>query len=129
MDKIGDWLYIVFIIIAGISGLISSGKKKKTPTEVLGQPNYDQPKRQPANNNPWDTVRKEPPPLSKNKKKRKQETSPFLAGETSSFAATYMVETINQLDPEPEYTPEITIENPDDLRKAIIYSEILNRKY
>lgn len=129
MDKIGDWLYIVFIIIAGISGLISSGKKKKTPTEVLGQPDYDQPKRQSTSKNTWNTAEKEPIPVSKNKKKKKPEVSPFLAGEMSSSAVKDTALTINQSDSEMEYIPEITINNTDDLRKAIIYSEILNKKY
>ena len=35
MDNLGDWLYIVFLIIAAVSGLLGSGKKKKRPSEVL----------------------------------------------------------------------------------------------
>ena len=41
MDNAGDWLYIVFLIIAGISSLFGSKNKKKRPTQVLGQPEYD----------------------------------------------------------------------------------------
>ena len=29
MDNVGDWLYIVFLIIAAVSGLFSSKDKKK----------------------------------------------------------------------------------------------------
>ena len=29
MDNIGDWLYIIFLIIAAISGMRSSDKNKK----------------------------------------------------------------------------------------------------
>ena len=38
MDNVGDWLYIVFLIIAAVSGLFSSKeKKKKRSTDILGQ--------------------------------------------------------------------------------------------
>ena len=41
MDNVGDWIYIVFLIVAAISGLFSSKNKKKRPTQVLGQPGHD----------------------------------------------------------------------------------------
>ena len=51
MDNVGDWLYIVFLIIAAVSGLFSSKdkKKKKSRPDILGQPDReivpnDQPK-------------------------------------------------------------------------------------
>ena len=37
MDNAGDWLYIVFLIIAGISSLFGSKNKKKRPKQILGQ--------------------------------------------------------------------------------------------
>ncbi len=51
MDNAGDWLYIVFLIIAGISSLFGSKNKKKRPKQILGQPDreialsFPQPKR------------------------------------------------------------------------------------
>ena len=37
MDNVGDWLYIVFLIIAAVSGLFSSkDKKKKSRPDILG---------------------------------------------------------------------------------------------
>ena len=39
MDNVGDWLYIVFLIIAAVSSLFSSkDKKKKSRPDILGQP-------------------------------------------------------------------------------------------
>lgn len=39
MDNVGDWLYIVFLIIAAVSGLFSSkDKKKKSRPDILGNP-------------------------------------------------------------------------------------------
>ena len=38
MDNVGDWLYIVFLIIAAVSGLFSSkDKKKKSRPDISGQ--------------------------------------------------------------------------------------------
>ncbi len=37
-ENIGDWLYILFLAIAGISSMFSSKKKKKQPKQILGQP-------------------------------------------------------------------------------------------
>ena len=42
MDNAGDWLYIVFLIIAAVSGLFSSkDKKKKSRPDILGQPDRE----------------------------------------------------------------------------------------
>ena len=41
MDNAGDWLYIVFLAIAGISSLFSSKNKKKRPKQILGQPDKE----------------------------------------------------------------------------------------
>ena len=34
MDNVGDWLYIVFLIIAAVSGLFSSKDKKKKSRQI-----------------------------------------------------------------------------------------------
>ena len=34
MDNAGDWLYIVFLIIAGISSLFGSKNKKMSETDI-----------------------------------------------------------------------------------------------
>ena len=36
MDNVGDWLYIVFLIIAAVSGLFSSKDKKKKSRPDIG---------------------------------------------------------------------------------------------
>lgn len=40
-ENIGDWLYILFLAIAGISSMFSSKKKKKQPKQILGQPDRE----------------------------------------------------------------------------------------
>ena len=40
-ENIGDWLYFIFLITAGISSLFSSKNKKKRPKSVSTQPNEE----------------------------------------------------------------------------------------
>ena len=130
MDNIGDWLYIVFLAIAGISGLFSSKekKKKKGRPEILGQPDKEivsdeQP--QPAEDKGFWEIGEEikqapaqPTPEPEEKPRPIQEDKPRKAPPTVPPMK------------EPERpTPEITLQDTDELRKAVIYAEILNRKY
>lgn len=41
MDNAGDWLYIVFLVVAAISGLFNSKNKKKNRPDILGQPDKE----------------------------------------------------------------------------------------
>lgn len=110
MDNVGDWLYIVFLIIAGISSLFSSKSKKKSPQQVLRQPVSI--------------------PTQKQRKKRKTEPAAFLTAEqmtdrpmpAESHLAIFPTEEENPL-------ADIEFDNAAELRKAVIYTEILNRKY
>lgn len=133
MDNIGDWLYIVFIVIAGVSGLITSGKKKKHPSEVLGHPEGtpSTQKKSTQGKGIWDIFEEVEPIKQKNQKQEKTATKkPFLAGESTQRSASVPSQTFSETRvTEVEHQLEITINNADDLKKAIIYSEILNRKY
>ena len=93
MDNAGDWLYIVFLIIAGISSLFGSKNKKKRPKQILGQPDREIVTNE--DNVPdkgfWEILEemqnpkpaKQPVPTPKRKKKQQQVAapSPFLAAE------------------------------------------------
>ena len=87
MDNAGDWLYIVFLIIAGISSLFGSKNKKKRPKQILGQPDREI-KQSPAGDRLVVPSTEEEIPLT-----------------------------------------DIEFDNAAELRKAVIYTEILNRKY
>ncbi|RHJ90144.1 hypothetical protein [Parabacteroides bouchesdurhonensis] len=152
MDNLNDWLYIVFLIIAGVSGLLGSGKKKKQSKQILGQPGNSTP----SNNKPatdkgfWDILQevqeekpKQPRVVIKQKEQKKEKTytqqtrvstptssSPFLSGEKVSTSVTKnpISERILAEEEESGFMPE-TFNEMAELRKAIIYTEILNRKY
>ena len=139
MDNVGDWIYIVFLIVAAISGLFSS-KTKRTPTQVLGQPGHDSYPEENTSSGKrfWEILEEattpqklEAPtaPIHKRKKDTCLKTI-FIhrAGNPkvkSQFIPTY------ELPAEEEHSmlEDIEFNNAEELRKAVIYSEILNRKY
>lgn len=135
MDNIGDWLYVVFIIIAAISSILSSGKKKKHSKEILGQPGRTFSPPQPANRPaPANEVINKPHPRNPEKKKARKTPPPpppmFLQGDRIPQTSLQERETgtiYNEA--EPEHPSGFSLRNPDDLKKAVIYTEILNRKY
>ena len=142
MDNAGDWLYIVFLIIAGISSLFGSNNKKKRPKQILGQPDREIVTNE--DNVPdkgfWEILEemqnpkpaKQPVPTPKRKKKQQQvaDPSPFLAAEKvtdkQSPAGNRLV--VPSTEEEIPLT-DIEFYNAAELRKAVIYTEILNRKY
>ena len=130
MDNAGDWLYIVFLAIAGISSLFSSKNKKKRPKQILGQPDKEivtSEKEVPAKGF-WEILEEmqKPEPI----KQPAAAPKPFLAGEKM---ADRQSSARNRLatPPAEEESPltEIEFDNAAELRKAVIYTEILNRKY
>ncbi|MDR1937666.1 MAG: hypothetical protein LBQ73_04090 [Tannerellaceae bacterium] len=134
MDNLGDWLYIVLLVIAGISGLLGAGKKKKQPTEELDEPgNVSDPDYWPQ-----EVVI---PPLQPVKTEKKRKTQKKQSGYISLFTegersiATSSIPDLYSTQPEDafgESRPGVsgdTFQDADELKKAIIYSEILNRKY
>lgn len=137
MDNLGDWIYIVFLIVAAVSGLFSSKNKKKRPTQVLGQPEYEptQKEHAPSGKGFWEILEEATtPPEKKEKKKKKKEIrqpNPFLAAEQEIRNPKVSSSPIMNFPTEEEHAllEDIEFNNAEELRKAVIYSEILNRKY
>ena len=120
MENIGDWLYIIILIIAGISSLISSISKKKQatvqqpPREIIteGDSDYD------YQFQPEATFHTERP----NKKYiSKQQEKPF--------ATTKAEPPITEVEEVPSITLEDLPSDTNEWRKAFIYNEIFERKY
>ena len=130
MDNAGDWLYIVFLAIAGISSLFSSKNKKKRPKQILGQPDKEivtSEKEVPAKGF-WEILEEmqKPEPV----KQPAAAPKPFLAGEKMADRQSSARNSL-ATPPAEEESPltEIEFDNAAELRKAVIYTEILNRKY
>ena len=139
MDNAGDWLYIVFLIIAGISGLFGSKNKKKRSKQVLGQPDRDIITDDTPQKGFWEVLQEmqnpapTPKPLVEPRRPRKQPVAgpaPFLSAETTTVRQAPAQNRIVSPSVEEE-SPAVDIEfdNAAELRKAVIYAEILNRKY
>ena len=131
MDNAGDWLYIVFLIIAGISGLFSSKNKKKRPKQVLGQPDREIVTREEdvPDKGFWEILEE-----MQNPKPAKQPVAtppaPFptakkMTDRQSPVGNRIVVPPVEE---ENSFT-DIEFDNAAELRKAVIYTEILNRKY
>ncbi|MDR0537987.1 MAG: hypothetical protein LBH04_08125 [Tannerellaceae bacterium] len=124
MEDSGNLLYIIVMLIAAVVGLVGSKKKKPQPTEVLGSPIppeewlQDMPSSSKATSSP-----------QKNKikvKKVEKKSSP------SRINIAVPVTENNPLDADENEELCVSAENFRDIvevKKAIIYSEIFNRKY
>lgn len=145
MDNLGDWIYIVFLIVAAVSGLFSSKKNKKRPTQVLGHPvNESIPEEDTTSDKGfWEILeevkktqpRKQAPTIVQTQKKKKikdkPSQNPFLTAESeiqrSKAASSRPVDFPTEEDS--SLLEDVEFNNLQELRKAVIYSEILNRKY
>lgn len=142
MDNLGDWLYIVLLVVAGISSMFGSGKKKKRPSTVLGQPDKDIfTDEQPAPEKGFweilqEEIQEEPSQPEQPEKKvvppNKPAHNPFLSTESTLPNQSTSPKTIRKRQPiveESGVMPDTTFTDMAELRKAIICAEILNRKY
>lgn len=145
MDNAGDWLYIVLMIVAAATSLIGSkNKKKRQSKEILGQPGHEivTPDDSPKEKGFWEVLEEarkefnpepkpqETPKVKQKTKEKKQGRQPFLTAENEIRKSA--ISTHPSLLSEGEETQgleDIEFKNAADLRKAVIYSEILNRKY
>ena len=138
MDNVGDWLYLLIIAIAGISSLFS-GKKKK---QAQSQPQQNQqevgfPK---SDDDFWGTIEEidstayEPSVVAKPSKKKAKKKTPLLTAESlipNSIRdrADDFHDDNYAVDAEGLSAESFHLENLEEVRKGIIYAEILNRKY
>ncbi|MCD8193071.1 MAG: hypothetical protein LUD74_00675, partial [Tannerellaceae bacterium] len=134
-DNIGDWLYIVFLIIAAFSGLFNSFKKKKA-AEAQPQPIEEEVyQEEPDGKGFWDFLEEmqnqqpEVVEIKKPKKKKKisQPASPTKVYSKHNPAASSLL-TENAHETE-VIVEDLNLTDPSELRKAVIYSEIFSRKY
>lgn len=149
MDNLGDWLYIVFLVIAVISGLFSSGKKKKAAGQASPQPkrtsetssNTEKEKGfwellEEMQNKPQEVpaprVKKQMP--VKTEPRKVAAHAPYLTTEVNIPEMKGNWDTPSLLEEPQENNYSVSskdfhIRDVEEIRKAIIYNEIINRKY
>ena len=124
MDEFGDWIYIILMVVVGISSFVGSINKKKRqqqsqmPLPETSEPSY------PSPYVPEQKERKQPPPVpghSKHNLLNAQSTLPTNETDVQTD--------ISFMQEESTIANELELSDPDAFRRAIIYSEILNRKY
>ena len=150
MENIDDWLYIVFLAIAGISSLFSSVKRKRVQQPIpdqedtdleppFGEPMEEMPSQRtfrmpdevfqtrPADSDQA-TLSGQPagadPAALMGKRRSRLKTAQGKMPDTPMPAAQAPTT------PPAEAAPGRSwLDNPSDLRRAILCAEILNRKY
>ncbi len=140
MDNVGDWIYIVFLIVAGISGLFNAKNKQKHSKPV------QQPKKEVVEEPEtvlgkgfWD-IFEETEEEQPEEKPRAKKTIADVPVESLQTPVVTPVQPMAEQAPsynrvaqhtQTEDNPltDFEFNNAVELRKAIIYAEILNRKY
>ena len=124
MDEFGDWIYIILMVVVGISSLFSSINKKKREQQTqmsLPEPLESSDSSYPVPSVPPKKERKLPPPVPghfKHQPYNAQLTFPDV--DTASQTEIYFAQ-----EEESILAGELELADPDDFRKAVIYSEIL----
>ena len=135
MENLGDWLYITLLVIAGIGSLLGSGKKKKQSQQTSDQPSpipdYERKTQQEEEPGSfWDMFddipKEQPHPQQPKPVIQPQRIQPIIHSKPVN-TPVYTSETDNNQDDPFEYSE--SFHDTEELKKAIIYSEILNRKY
>ena len=125
MESIGDWIYLVLILIFAASGMFGSKSKKKRPTVVLGGPEYEPG----AERTSWEMP--EDADASQSKKAKMPEPAPIPKAEPSigPLSSRTSAALENTAGEGHSILEDVDFKDAEELRKAVIYSEILNRKY
>ena len=150
MENIDDWLYIVFLAIAGISSLFSSVKRKRVQQPIPDQEDTDlePPFGEPMEEMPSQRTFRMPDEVFQTRPADSDQAT--LSGQPAGAdTAALMGKRRSRLKtaqgkmpdtptpaaqapttPPAEAAPERSwLDNPSDLRRAILCAEILNRKY
>lgn len=140
MDSLGDWLYIVLIVLGGIVSFLAENKKKKAAkTPMPSAKPADE-----AHTTEWDVFQEQSRPK---RSYRKVDTSNTVTNSSTIFSSNQRDATLEEKAMKSEKdtllrrdtTPDMTeaddecaerieLSNAEELRKAVIYSEILKRK-
>lgn len=124
MENIGDWIYLVLILIFAASGMFGSKSKKKRPTVVLGSPEYEPDS---AERTSWEIPKDAD--ASQSKKAKMPESAPIQKPSVGPLSPRTSVAPGNAAGEEHSILESVDFKDAEELRKAVIYSEILNRKY
>ena len=124
MDEFGNWIYIILMFVVLISSVFKSFTKKKEQQQAQIPVPQEPEEVFPVPPVPKIKTKKLPPPIPVQKK---QAYSSLFA--SPSVAESLQTELSMMQEPENTLADELDLSDPESFRKAIIYSEIINRKY
>ena len=134
MDSIGDWLYIVFLVIAGISSMFNAAKKEKEEQNArqeapIPQPRKEQRQARRAKRSARSISAQQPIPVytAEQVHTATPTANPFLTAE-QEIPAHLPAEATSPVIEASETNGLPSFADQDELRKAILYAEILQRK-
>lgn len=135
MDSLGDYIYLIVILIAGISSILGKRKKKESEHQdsMPGLPDLEDilPEFKPvaAPVRPvYQEVKKKEKILEHPSFDTVDDVSTLKAKKQVARPVKHFVE--NEMLVEDDLSGvELELDNPDDAKKAFIYSEVFNRRY
>ena len=129
MEDLGNWVYILLMVVVGISSMLSSINKKKGQQQTQ-MPDSDFPEL----SFPEAPV---PVPIPKERNKKSSPSFPEQRKHQPLRSHSTFPVTDNSVqselsithEKENKWIDELDLTDAEAFRKAIIYSEIINRKY
>jgi hypothetical protein len=140
MDGIGDYIYIIILVLAGLSGLLKSKKKKTTETEMPfpEQSEFEEFENYSEDEFRYENLESEVSRWESDKTLEKATLSYENTDDVSSLRIkkeikAQVYENFKGVDifvvEQDEDNFELELDSANDFKKALIYSEIINRKY
>ena len=124
MDEFGDWIYIVLMVVVGIASLFKSINRKKEQQQTHIPVPKPPEQSFPTPPVPAKKSSRMPPPVPEHL--RQSFSSLF---ESSTLAESIKTELALMPEQESALADELDFTDAAAFRKAIIYSEIIKRKY
>ncbi len=149
MEISDDWINILFVVVAALAGLVSAHNKKKKDAEAATKrkANQETNKNFPEEKDLWETLQKElqgqseqpvePAPVKVkpvivSKPPKKRTSQPFIPSDLEVKGASIpqtQTETEPILEEPVSEHSFVDFSDHEELKKAVIYSEILHPKY
>ena len=124
MDEIGNWIYIILMFVVLISSVFKSFTKKKEQQQAQIPVPEALEEVFPFPPAPKKKTKKLPPPIPVQKRQAYSSLFAF-----PSVAESLQAELSMNQEPENTLADELDLTDHESFRRAIIYSEIINRKY
>lgn len=127
MESLSDWLYIILLVIAGVSGIVSSGKKKKRSAPMPSEPEEElfPEEEKPEGKSFWDIWED----IHQEKQPKPKQPKPVPPQVKRTPAYTPLARTETPEEEEEFFLSADSLHDADELKKAVIYAEVLHRKF